>query len=62
MILVCSSRSAAESYNFQKAYHNIIIMDMVNFTTILQIIGRCYRIDQKHEQYIKILILNRSYN
>ncbi|EMC90885.1 hypothetical protein BAUCODRAFT_335870 [Baudoinia panamericana UAMH 10762] len=62
MALICSSRSAAESYNFQKACHNIIIMDVVNFNTITQIIGRCYRIGQKHEQFIKVLTLNRSYD
>ncbi|KAK0942956.1 hypothetical protein LTR29_005528 [Friedmanniomyces endolithicus] len=62
MILVCSSRSAAESYNFQKACHNIIIMDVVGFNTISQIIGRCYRIVQKHEQYIKILTANHTYD
>ncbi|KAK0939261.1 hypothetical protein LTR29_009137 [Friedmanniomyces endolithicus] len=61
MILVCSSRSAAEYYNFQKACHNIIIiMDVVGFNTISQVIGRCYRIGQKHEQYIKILTANRT--
>lgn len=62
MVLICSSRSAAESYNFQKDCHNIIVMDLVNFNTILQIIGRCYRIGQKHEQFIKILMLDRSYD
>lgn len=62
MILVCSSRSAAESYNFQKGCHNIIIMDVVSFNTVLQIIGRCYRLGQKHPQYIKILTLDRSYD
>lgn len=61
-ILVASSRSAAESFNFQKACHNIIVMDIVNFNTIVQIIGRCYRIGQLHEQFIKILMLNRSYD
>ncbi|KAK0275174.1 hypothetical protein LTR35_011222 [Friedmanniomyces endolithicus] len=58
MILVCSCRSAAESYNFQKACHNIILMDVVGLNIISQIIGRCYRIGQKHEQYIQILTAN----
>ncbi|KAK5690494.1 hypothetical protein LTR17_025940 [Elasticomyces elasticus] len=62
MILVCSSRSAAESLNFQKACCNIIVMDIVNNNTILQIIGRCYRIGQTHEQFIKVLTLNRTYD
>jgi hypothetical protein len=61
-VLACSSRSAAESYNFQRGCHNIIIMDVVGFMTVLQIIGRCYRIGQKHEQFIKILTLNRTYD
>ena len=61
-VLVASSRSAAESFNYQKGCWNIIIMDVINFMTVLQIIGRCFRIGQKHEQYIKILTLNRTYD
>ena len=59
---MCSSRSAKESYNFQKGGHNIIIIDVVNFNIILQIIGRCYCIGQLHEQFIKILTLNRTFD
>jgi SNF2 family DNA or RNA helicase len=34
-ILLCSSRSASESINLQKGAHNILIMDVVNYNTIL---------------------------
>lgn len=61
-LLVCSSQSAAESYNFQKGGHYTIVMEIVNFNTLDQIIGRQYRLGQKHEQYIKVLMSDNTYD
>ncbi|KAF4546952.1 Hypothetical protein D9617_88g007500 [Elsinoe fawcettii] len=56
-VLVCSSRAAATSFNFQ-ACHHTIIMDPVSVMIINQIIGRCYRLGQLYRQYIWILTIN----
>ncbi|KAI7457748.1 hypothetical protein KC357_g9308, partial [Hortaea werneckii] len=62
MVVIASSRSAAESINLQKGCHYIFILDVVHFNIIAQIIGRVFRIGQRFQQFIKILTLNRTYD
>lgn len=61
-VLVCSAQSAAQSFNFQKACWNTIVLDVVNYNIITQIIGRQYRLGQKREQFIKIVTCDGTYD
>lgn len=47
-VLICSSRSAAESLNLQYGGHHILVLDIVPINTLLQIAGRQFRVGQKH--------------
>lgn len=58
MVLVCSSRSAAQSLNLQQGGHRMIILDWVPINTILQCVGRQFRIGQRHPQFITVVTLD----
>lgn len=61
-ILVCSSRSAAESINLQKGCADIVVFDMVSYNTLVQIAGRVHRLTQTRNQRVWILTLDRTYD
>jgi SNF2 family DNA or RNA helicase len=61
-ILVCSARSASESLNLQKGGWHIVIMDVIPINKLLQIIGRGFRVGQKHAQTIKMFVADETYD
>jgi hypothetical protein len=61
-VLICSSRSAAESLNLQRGGHRMVVMDVVSANTLIQIIGRLCRIGQKHVQDISVLTVDETYD
>ena len=62
-ILVTSLRVGATSSNLQKACHHLVFLDVPSAAnTMIQAIGRLFRIGQKHEAIVWILTVNLTYD
>ncbi|KAK5742329.1 hypothetical protein LTR17_003341 [Elasticomyces elasticus] len=61
-VLICGSRSAAESLNLQFGGWRQLVMDLVPIPTLMQMVGRGFRFGQKHEQIIKVLVVDETYD
>lgn len=58
-----SDRTTATSVNLQKACRDMVFIDPpINVNTMLQAIGRVFRIGQKHPQNIWILTADETYD
>ena len=61
-VLLLSSRSGAESLNLQRGGWHTVVVDVVAINTLLQIIGRAFRVGQLHPQQIKVLTVDESHD
>ncbi|KAK1814607.1 hypothetical protein LTR12_010993 [Friedmanniomyces endolithicus] len=62
MVLICSSRSAAESLNLQYGGWHQLVIDLVAIPTLMQMVGRSFRYGQLYEQIIKVLMVDETYD
>lgn len=62
-ILLCSSRSAATSFNAQRSCADMIILEIPwNLSTVDQMVGRLWRVGQDKEVKVHILVVDFTYN
>lgn len=62
-ILLCSSRSAATSFNAQRSCADMIILEIPwNLSTVDQMVGRLWRVGQDKEVKVHILVVDFTYD
>ncbi|KAK3698115.1 hypothetical protein LTR37_017073 [Vermiconidia calcicola] len=61
-VLVCSSRSAAESLNLQRGGWHIMVIDLVPINVLHEIVGRGFRVGQKHAQTVKAFASDETFD
>lgn len=62
-IMICSSRSAATSFNAQQACSDMVILEWPwNLSTVDQMVGMLWRVGQTREVNVRILSVDHSHD